>query len=147
MHHLNTTLLLKDMNNFTLSGTNDSTIMCTTYESIMIINVTNFTLKNINFIGCGKYHRDYVESKYKNDIETLFKTAGYGASAFIDDCQLINISNINIMVSTGFAGLVVINATNYSVFINIKVHINCSAYPLGSKLQTNGILFFINTGK
>ena len=138
VHHLNTTLSLKDVHNFTLGGINDSTIMCTAYESIMIINVTNFTMKNINFIGCGKYHSSYVQSKY---TETLSKTYGYGASVFIDDCKLINISNISIIADAGFAGLLVINPTNYSVFINIKVQINClPVYDM--IIGTNGISFY-----
>ena len=145
VYHLNTTLSLKDVHNFTLRGMNDSTIMCTTYESMMIINVTNFTMKNLNFIGCGKYHSNYVQSKYKNDTETSFnKTGGYGASVFIDGCKLINISNISIIANMGFAGLLAINVTKYSVFINIKVQINCSAYsPVYDPQihQTNGILF------
>ena len=88
----------------------------------MIINVTNFTMTNVNFIGCGKYHENYVQSKYKNDTETSFnKTGGYGASIFIDNCKLINISNISITANVGFAGLLVINVANHSLFINIKV--------------------------
>ena len=146
VYHLNMTLSLKDVHNFTLSGINDSTIMCATYESMMIINVTNFTMKNLNFIGCGKYHNNYVQSKYKDDTETSFnKTGGYGASIFIDNCKLINISDISITANVGFAGLLVINLTNYSLFIDIKVQINCSAYlPVyDSQIhQTNGILFF-----
>ena len=151
VYHLNTTLSLKDVHNFTLRGMNDSTIMCTTYESMMIINVTNFTMKNLNFIGCGKYHSNYVQSKYKNDTETSFnKTGGYGASVFIDGCKLINISNISIIANMGFAGLLAINVTKYSVFINIKVQINCSAYsPVYDPQihQTNGILFFYKCWK
>ena len=113
----------------------------------MIISVTNFTMKNLNFIGCGKYHSNYVQSKYKNDTENSFnKTGGYGASIFIDNCKLINISNISITANVGFASLLVINVANYSVFINIKVQINCSAYSpvYDSEIhQTNGILFFL----
>ena len=145
VYHLNTTLSLKNMHNFTLSGINDSTIKCSTYESMMIINVTNFTMKSLSFIGCGKYHKNYVQSKYKNDTETSFKTGGYGASIFIDNCKLINISNISITANVGLAGLLVINVANHSLFSNIQVQINFSAYsPVYDPHihQTNGILFF-----
>ena len=150
VYHLNTTLSLKDVHNFTLSGINDSTIMCSTYESMTIINVTNFTMKSLSFIGCGKHHKNYVQSKYKNDTETSFKTGGYGASIFIDNCKLINISNIRITANVGFAGLLVINVANHSLFSNIKVQINCSAYSpvYDSKIhQINGILFFYKRWK
>ena len=143
VYHLNTTLLLKDMNNFTLSGTNDSTIMCTTYESIMIINITNFTMKNVNLIGCGKYHIEYIQAKYKNlsNLDSLMKTAGYSASVFIDDCKLITINNINIMADKGFAGLLVINAVNHLVFTNIKIQVN-SSVCLPNNDHLNGIVFY-----
>ena len=147
MYHLNTTLLLKDVNDFTLSGTNDSTIMCTTYESIMIINITNFTMKNINLIGCGKYHIEYMQAKYKNlsDLDSLMKTAGYSASVFIDDCKLITINNINVMADKGYAGLLVINAVNHLVFANIKYKLILQyVYPTVIILTALSFIIIIN---
>ena len=143
VYRLSTTLLLKDVNNFTLCGINNSTIMCTGDQSIMIVNVTNFTMKNINFIGCGNYHTHYVQSKYKNltDLDTLMRTAGYSASVFIDHSELITINNVSIMADKGFAGLLVINVIKYLVFTNIKIQVNCSVCLPGHD-HLNGIVFY-----
>ena len=53
-YYLKTDLVIKSVYNFTLRG-NDSTLKCTGYASVVIVNVTNFVVENISSINCGKY--------------------------------------------------------------------------------------------
>ena len=146
MHYLSRILDFWNVSNFTLSGMNSSTIRCSAYKGLMIANATNFTINNINFIDCGNYYGDYVRLKYGNtkDPVLFIKVASYWAAIFIDDCLSIKINKINVMVNAGFAGLLVINAINDSVFTDVKVKVNCiSCQPHCQNLVSiSGIVFY-----
>ena len=145
MHYLKSNLELRNVSNFTLSGMNSSTIKCNPYKGVMIVNTTKFTMTNINFIGCGNHYSDYVRLKYgSTDPVSLVKVANYWAAIFIDDCLSIKINRINVMVNAGFAGLLVINAINSSVFTDVKVQINCMVCQPNCKdlVSISGIVFY-----
>ena len=79
-YYLNTDLVISNVHNFTLRG-NDSTLNCTGYASVVVVNVTNFTVENISLMNCGKYHthglnfsRDYVDIIEPNRMDQLFYT-------------------------------------------------------------------------
>ena len=156
IHQLNTTLVLKDVDSFTLSGMNTSIIRCAPHTSIsiVIINVTNFAMKSIQLIGCGKRHSEYIKSKYEklspfSDPVPFIKTTGYGASVFIHRSKSVEISNVTIAVIAGFAGLLAIDVKNDSSFKNIKVQVNCSACLTGCDhfLPINGMVFYYKHSK
>ena len=156
IHQLNTTLVLKDVDSFTLSGINTSIIRCATHTSIsiVIINVTNFVMKSIQLIGCGKCHCEYIKFRYQklspfSDPVPFIKTTGHSASVFIHRSKSVEISNITIAVIAGFAGLLAIDVKNDSSFKNIKVQVNCSACLTGCDhfLSINGMVFYYKYSK
>ena len=52
-HHLNTDFIINSTINFTVAG-NRSTIICIAPANLRVINVTDFTLLNIDLFNCGK---------------------------------------------------------------------------------------------
>ena len=49
-HYLNNDLIVQNVINFSMTGKGFCKISCVLYSSIMLFNVTNFTLENIDFV-------------------------------------------------------------------------------------------------
>ena len=142
-HHLNTDLVLKNINNFTITGMN-FTIICTSSASIAAVNVTNLKLKNIYLNGCGKnqsayFNSTHFSSEYKKNPKLLNKV-GFNSSVLLYYCSSVIASYINITVNAGNIGLLAMNARNISTlsYVSIKVNLLCSAF----QSQITGILVY-----
>ena len=55
-HYLISDLIIQNVISFSMIGEGSCKISCVLYSSIIVFNVTNFTVKNINFEYCNKNH-------------------------------------------------------------------------------------------
>ena len=56
---INNDLVIKDVDNFTITGIGQCTIICTSPASIVIMNVENIEVLNINLINRTQNHKVY----------------------------------------------------------------------------------------
>lgn len=146
-HHLNTDFIINSTTNFTVAG-NHSIITCTAPASIRVINVTDFTLTNIDLFHCGKDNEYYVYTNYLN-VAYPNKHIPTGPmkcniSILLDKCTSVTITNVSIDVRVGYAGLFAVNMKNSSTITNLKVHVNCSTCPQFYR-HISGIIFYYYT--
>ena len=137
-HYLNTDLVIQNVTNVTLTGESLCIIRCTSHVSIIILNVSSFSLENITFENCSTNYSNYLH----DDITSISKPWS-SASIILYHCTLVEITNIIIMISESNIGILVVNTRNYSKIINTHIIVqatNC----YNSSLQTNGIMLYFN---
>ena len=83
-HFLNDDLVIQNLTNFSLIGENCN-IRCTSHASIIIFNVTSFTLENISFENCNKNHSDNLHTTFEYDHVSISKPSR-NASIFLYNC-------------------------------------------------------------
>ena len=66
----------------------------------MILNVTNFTLENINFENCNKNHSTDLHTSFDYEYVSISKPS-YNASILLYNCTSVVINNINVLVTAG----------------------------------------------
>ena len=67
-YYINNDLVIKDVDNFTITGIGQCTIICTSPASIVVMNVNDTKFQNINLINCIKNHIDYFNKPFFNTI-------------------------------------------------------------------------------
>ena len=143
-HHLNTDFIINSTTNFTVAG-NHSTIICTAPANIRIINVTNFTLMNIDLFNCGKANYYYMHTQNLNlarpNKHIPAEPMKCNVSILLDKCVSVMITNVSINVRVGYAGLFAVNMKSTSTITNLKVHVNCSTCPQFYS-HISGIIFY-----
>ena len=122
-YHLKTDLVIRNIHNFTLSG-NNSNMNCTTgtHASIMVINVTNFTLENFSIMNCGKNHSLSFDGEHV-DID---KPSSNG-SILLCNCTSAIVDNVTIIVREGNVGIFVVNVKDNSRLVHTNIVMDCSA--------------------
>ena len=144
-YYLNTDLVISNVHNFTLSG-NDSTLNCTEYANVVVVNVTKFIEENISLINCGKYHtyglnfsRGYVDIVEPNR----------NGSIFLHNCTSVLIVNITIKIKAGNEGIFAVNIKKSSQILHTSIimdYSNCSKNNNHPK-QMNGIVLYFHDNK
>ena len=128
-YQLDSDLVFEDMKNFTIIGINPCNIYCSSNTSIIVVNVTEFELKNINLINCGKDHTafgNFTEEKNLTFNKTSYIPNNYNSSIFLYHCATVTITSVNISVNPYIGGIIAMNVKNRFVIDNVKVQLECS---------------------
>ena len=134
-HYLNTDLVIQNVTNVTLTGESLCIIRCTSHLSVMIFNVTNFSLENITFENCSANHNNY--------LHTAKFTFNSNTSILLHGCRSMEINNITVIIQEGNSGMLIINPRKRTQIssVTIKIQIYCLSGNKSS-LQTNGIVLY-----
>ena len=65
-YYINSDLVVKDIDNFTITGIGQCTIICTSPASIVVMNVNNIEFQNITLTNCIKNQKDYFNITHFN---------------------------------------------------------------------------------
>ena len=126
-YYMNNDLVIKDVDNFTITGIGQCTIICTSPASIVIMNANNTEIININLINCTKNYKDYFNITF---FTPFSKVTDYHTSLLLYNSSSVIIYNINLnaTVNTSFIGILNVNVKGNSKIINVKVRLktfNC----------------------
>ena len=143
IYYLNVDVVIENITNFSFIGENLCKIRCTSNVSIMILNVSNFTLENINFENCNKNHSTDLHTTFDYDHVSISKPS-CNASILLYNCTSVVINNISVLVTAGTTGLLVINVRDHSTLTNVSITVNYKICPTKEEHpeQINGILFY-----
>ena len=143
IYYLNVDIVIKNIANFSFIGEDHCIIRCTSYVSIMILNVSNFTLENINFENCNKNHSTDLHTSFDYDHVSISKPS-CNASILLYNCTSVVINNISLLVTAGTTGLLVVNVKSYSTLTNVSITVNYTICQTKDEHpeQINGILFY-----
>ena len=140
-HFLQSDFTLQNMKNFTLNG-NNSVITCKNlYAGLVLINVTNITLKDIEILQCGKYNKVFFNAS-SDEYEDIRPT--WNSTIYINFC-FVTISNVSLNVRPGMNGIIAINMNIYkmkqnrlwSTITNVYIYVDCQSH-----LPVNGMVFY-----
>ena len=140
-HYLSTDLVIQNVTNVTMIGEEFCIIRCTASVGIIIHSVTNFTLNKVTIENCSANYK--LIHPYKK-----FKYNG-GASLLLYYCMLVEIDNVAIFTK-GSAGVLIVNARNYSMITNVSVIIqinNCLLVNKELLVTKHGILLYHDNRK
>ena len=155
-YYISDDLIFKNINNFSLIGTDQCVITCTSPASVLMINVTSFTIHNIKLMNCIKSHKEYFndnithfDSLYARDTVRFSKVTQYHTSVFLYNSSSVIISNMDTIATamTSFSAILIANIQNVSKIVDVKVHINsfkCTTYNY--PIQICGIIIYHNIG-
>lgn len=122
--------VFEGIRNFTLTAINTCNIYCSSFASIIVVNVTDFELHNINLINCGKIHTDFVKQRNstESDIDNSMrvKYSYRNSSVLLYYCEFVRISSVNISVNVHTAGILAMNVKKSLIIDNVKVQLECS---------------------
>ena len=144
-YYINNDLVIKDVDNFTLTGIGQCTIICTSPASIVIMNANNTKFLSINLINCTKIFKDYFNI---TSFTPFSKVTDYYTSLLIYNSSSVIIYNMNInaTVNTSFIGILIVNVEGNSEIINVKIRIepfNCSTFNR-DLIEINGLRVIVN---
>ena len=130
--------IMNNVSNFTING-NGSTLSCDKPSvGIVIINVTNITIKNLHIKHCSK---KYIKQNYKSRYIPILQTAALFFNYSVD----VVITNISILVKGYGNGIIGINIATgnlgLSSFTNISITVLCENSRNNS---VGGIMLYYN---
>ena len=144
-YYINNDLVIKDVDNFTITGIGQCTIICTSPASIVIMNANNTEIININLINCTKNHKVNFNI---TSFRLFSKVTDYYTSLLLYNSSSVIIYNMNIIatVNTSFIGILIVNVKDQSKIINVKVRLkafNCSTFNK-HLIKINGIRVIVH---
>ena len=152
-YYINSDLIIKDVNNFTITGNGQCTIICTSPASIVVMNAISIKFHYINLINCIKNHKNhfntsYFDVYYAKLLIPFSKVADYYTSLLLWNSSTVIIYkiNINVTVSTSFTAILIVNAKDDSTMIDVKVQINsfnCTAFN-NHPAEINGLKVIVH---
>ena len=131
-YYIDDDVIIKDIDNFTITGIGQCTIICTTPASVVIMNARNIKIMNIDLTNCINSHRHYFSINYFNifyaDSLPFSKTKDHCASVTLCSSSSVIISNINIniTVNKSFVAILIVNVKGTSEIVDVEVHVNSS---------------------
>ena len=144
-YYINNDLVIKDVDNFTITGFGQCTIICTSPASIAVMNANNIKFVNISLINCIKNCKDYFNitsfTPFSNVTDYYTSLLLYNSSSVI----IYNV-NINATVNTSFIGILIVNVKDNSEIINVKVILktfNCSTFN-NHLIEINGLRVIVH---
>ena len=137
-YYINNDLVIKDVDNFTITGIGQCTIICTSPASIVMMNANNTKILNINLINCTKKVHFNITS-----FSPFSKITDYYTSLLLYNSSYVIIYNINInaTVNASFIGILIVNVKYQSKIINVNVRLrtfNCSTFN-NDLIEINGL--------
>ena len=131
-YHINSDLVIKDVDNFTLMGPEcgQCAFICTSLANVVVINASNIHFQNINLINCIKDHKEYFNTSYFDKFYarhsiSFSKVTDYYTSLFLWNSSSVTIynMNINVTINTSFIAILVVNANDVKM-TDVKVQVN-----------------------
>ena len=134
-HYINRDLIIKDIDNFTITGPKigQCNIICTSPASIVVVNVNKIEIQNINLISCINNHKKYFSALtsyfnkwYTSDSIPFSKVTDYFTSLLLykSSSVIIYDMNINATVNINFTAILAVNLKDKSKMFNVKVQVN-----------------------
>ena len=136
-YYIDDDIIIKDIDNFTITGIGQCTIVCTAPASVVIMNANNIKILNIDLMNCINSHKDYFSINYFNtfyaDSMPFSETKDYFASVILYNSSSVIISNMNIKVTINksFVAILIVNVKGTSEIIDVEVQVNsfnCTAF-------------------
>ena len=128
-YQLDVDLVIEGINKFTITAINFCKIYCSSNVSIIVVNVTEFELKNISLVNCGKNHKNFINFSKGYSSNSGNKTNriyyNYNSSILIYDCAFVTIINVNISASAYVGGILAMNVKKRFVINSIKIQLEC----------------------
>ena len=143
-YYLNADLVISNVHNFTLSGSN-STLKCIGYASMVVVNVANFIIENISLINCGKYLAH--DLNFSTDYDIIEPSSN--GSMFLHNCTSVLIENVTIKVKAGNVGIFAVNVKGYSKILHTSIIMDYTNCPKNNNhpTQRDGVVLYFNDGK
>ena len=149
-YYINNDFVIKDIDNFTITGNGQCNIICTSPASMVVMNGSRIKFQNISLISCMK---DYFNtlSYYLNfdqrDSIPFSKVKECYTSLFLYNSSSVIIYNmkINATVNTSFTAILIVNIKNSSKVINVKVQVNsvnCTVFN-NNPIEISGLKLFV----
>ena len=148
-YYLNTDLVIQNITNVTMIGEGEQfcVIRCASSVSIIIFNVTNFSLKNITFVNCNANYSHHFHTKFAYD-STFISSLRSNASIFIQHCKQVEISKTAIKVTQGSTGLALVDVRHFLKITNVSIIVQPNRLAVNNtSLQTTGILLYYDNWK
>ena len=139
-HYLNTTMIVRDVQNFTMIGKRTCNIACAESVRIIMFNVTNFRLENIDFQFKNNPNNSRIKvySSFRF-TDSLQDNITYNASIVLYQCMSVIINKTEIKNNVGIAGIAAVNIMGSSIISQVTIKINCKICP-ENMVQINGIV-------
>ena len=155
---LNSDLIIKDIDNFTIIGPRigQSTIICTSPATIVIMNVNDIKFQNIDLLNCIKNQKNFFNTSYSHpscarDYSyrqlNFSKITDYCTTLLLCNCSsvIIYTLNINATVNISFTAILIMNIKDSSL-VNVRVQVNslnCTTFNNHS-IEISGLKVFIS---
>ena len=143
-YYINSDLVIKDVDNFTITGIGQFTIICTLPASIVIINVNNIKIFDIKLINCTKNCKHYFNITSFTPFSKV--TDHYTSLLIYNSSVIVYNMNINAIVNTSFTSILIVNVKDKSEIINVKVRLKmfyCSTYNK-HLIEINGLRVIVH---
>jgi len=142
-YYLNTSILIKDIRNFTMIGMNTCKITCAEFVSIIVMNITKFQLEGIKFQfkNNPQNYQINMHPSFRFTVSLRTKMS-YNASIVLYQCTSVVITKTEITSNAGIAGIAGINVVGKSKISHLSIMLNCSICPTveGYPMPINGIV-------
>jgi len=142
-YYLNTSILIKDLRNFTMKGMNTCKMTCAEFVSIIVINVTKFRLEDIKFQfkNSPNNYQINMHPSFKFTESLQIKTL-YNASIVLYQCTSVAITKVEIINNAGITGIALINVVGKSEISQLSIILNCTICPTvkGYPMSINGVI-------
>ena len=143
-YYIKNDLVIKDVDNFTITGIGQCNIICTSPASIVIMNGNSTEILNINLINCTENCKDYFNI---SSFTPFSKVTDYYTSLLLyNSSSVIYNMNINATVNTSFIGILIVNVKDQSKIINVNVRLqtfNCSTFN-EHLIELNGLRVIVH---
>ena len=132
--------------NFTIEGVgnvywkgNQTVINCGPFVGIALLNITRLTVQNITFANCGRdYGQHYVARIHSKQIENYPFHGTWNVAMLVNNCQLVDLSNITIKINTGTQGIVGLNVMDTFSLRDVRIIVK----PGNKSVLTKGGVFY-----
>ena len=131
-YYIDDDVIIKDIDNFIITGIGQCTAVCTAPASVVIMNANCIKIVNIDLMNCINNHKDYFSINYFNtfyaDSMPFSETKDHFASVILYNSSSVIISNMNIKVTVNksFVAILIVNVKGNSEIIDVKVQVNSS---------------------
>ena len=150
-YNIDNDIVIKDIDNFTITGFGHCTILCTAPASVVIMNVNSIKILNIDFTNCINSHKDYFNISYFNTLYTdsmpFSENKDHFASVILYNSSSVVIYNMNInaTVNNNFTAILIVNVKGNSEITHVEVQLNtsnCTAFTYHQS-EIHGLKIFV----
>ena len=150
-YNIDNDIIIKDIDNFTITGIDHCIILCTAPASVVIVNVSNIKILNVDLTNCINSHKDYFNISYFNtlyaDSMPFSENKNHLASVILYNSSSVIICNmnINVTVNNNFTAILIVNVKGNSEIIDVEAQVNtsnCTAFT-HHQSEINGLKILV----